>query len=98
MLNRLGGNGLYLFDEPEAALSPARQLTLLSVIHQLAQNRSQLLIATHSPILMAYPNAVIYLLDENGIRPIRYEDTEHYLITKRFLENPKRMLDVLLED
>lgn len=98
VLNRLGGNGLYLFDEPEAALSPARQLTLLAAIHQLVERDSQLLIATHSPILMAYPNAVIYLLDETGIRPVRYEDTEHYLITKRFLDNPGRMLEVLLTD
>ncbi len=98
VLNRLGGNGLYLFDEPEAALSPARQLTLLAAIHRLVENRSQLVIATHSPILLSYPNAVIYLLNGEGIQPVRYEDTEHYQIMKSFMDNPKRMLDVLLSD
>ena len=98
VLNRLGGNGLYLFDEPEAALSPARQLTLLAAVDQLVKANSQLLIATHSPILMAYPKAVIYLLDENGVTPVAYEDTEHYQIMRSFLQNPQRMLDVLLRD
>ena len=98
VLNRLGGGGLYLFDEPEAALSPARQLTLLAAIDQLVRADSQLIIATHSPILMAYPNAAIYLLDESGVREIAYEETEHYQITKSFLDNPARMLHVLLEE
>lgn len=97
-LNRLGGNGLYLFDEPEAALSPTRQLSLLSIMHQLVQADSQFIIATHSPILMAYPDAAIYLLDENGINPIAYTDTEHYQVTKSFMANPKRMLDVLFKE
>lgn len=98
VLNRLSGYGLYLFDEPESALSPARQLTLLTVIHELVKKDSQLIIATHSPILMAYPNAVIYLLDEKGITSIPYEETEHYQVTKSFIDCPKRMLDVLLDD
>ncbi|MEG1523667.1 MAG: AAA family ATPase [Clostridia bacterium] len=98
VLNRLGGNGLYILDEPEAALSPSRQLALLTAIHRMVNARSQLLIATHSPILSAYPNAIIYQLDETGIAPIRYEDTEQYRITRAFLDNPKRMLSMLMED
>ena len=98
VLNRLGGNGLYLFDEPEAALSPSRQLALLCAVHQLAKMNSQLLIATHSPILMAYPAAKIYLLDEEGIAPISYEDTEHYQVTRSFLQNPSHMLKTLFDE
>lgn len=97
-LNRFGGNGLYLLDEPEAALSPQNQLTLLSRIHQLVGLNSQFIIATHSPMLMAYPGAVIESISETGIIPIDYEQTDHYKITKSFLENPKRMLRYLLED
>ncbi|NCB31451.1 MAG: ATP-binding cassette domain-containing protein [Clostridia bacterium] len=98
VLNRLGGRGLYIFDEPEAALSPSRQMTLLCALHRLAENRSQILIATHSPILMAYPGATIYQLGEAGIAPVAYEDTEHYRITRSFLQNPRHMLDILLAD
>ena len=95
MQNRFGGHGLYLLDEPEAALSPARQLTLLGQMHLLVEEDSQFIVATHSPILMAYPGARIYLLDEAGIRPVRYEETEHYQLTRRFLEDPDRMLRYL---
>jgi predicted ATPase len=95
--HRFGGRGLYLLDEPEAALSPQRQLAVLSRIHDLIEDASQFLIATHSPILMAYPDAWIYECGPEGIRQVAYEDTEHYEVTKRFLEHPKRMLDVLLK-
>lgn len=98
VLNRLGGKGLYIFDEPEAALSPSRQLALLCAMHQLVQKGSQLLIATHSPILMAYPQALIYQLDEQGIARAAYEDTEHYQITHSFLKDPARMLEALFAD
>lgn len=94
--NRLGGDGFYLFDEPEAALSPSRQLSVLSLLGQLVRQGSQFLIATHSPILMAFPQAQILLLDEGGIRPVAYEETEHYQITRAFLQNPQRMLRELL--
>jgi predicted ATPase len=97
VLNRFGGKGLYLLDEPEAALSPARQLTLIAQISQLIKNDSQFLIATHSPILMAYPDAEILLLDETGVHSIAYEETEHYQITKEFLNHPERMLRELLD-
>ena len=94
--HRFGGRGLYILDEPEAALSPQRQLAVLSRIHDLIEDSSQFLIATHSPILMAYPDSLIYECGPEGIRQVAYEDTEHYAVTKSFLENPKRMLDVLL--
>lgn len=89
--HRFGGQGLYILDEPEAALSPKRQLSLLSIIHDLVEERaSQFVVATHSPILMAYPNALIYRLGANGIERVAYEDTEHYSITRDFLNSPER--------
>jgi predicted ATPase len=96
LLNRFGGKGFYILDEPEAALSPQRQLAVLSRIHQLVVDDSQFLIATHSPILMAYPNATIYSCSADGIRKVDYYETEHYQVTHDFLANPKRMLDVLM--
>ncbi len=88
VLNRFGGDGLYILDEPEAALSPQRQLALLARMHVLVeQQRSQFVIATHSPILMAYPGALIYLLSPDGLTPTAYEDTEHFTITRDFLAN-----------
>jgi len=98
MLNRFGGNGLYILDEPEAALSPTRQLAVLRRIHQLVEDHSQFIVATHSPILMAYPGAKIYLLDATGFTEVRYEDTEHYAVTKDFLNNPERTLERLFTD
>lgn len=95
--SRFWGQGLYLLDEPEAALSPARQLTLLAEIHRLVQKGSQFLIATHSPILMAYPQGQILLLGQGPIHPVEYRETEHYQITKNFLDDPQRMLRVLFE-
>ena len=95
--NRLGGNGLYLFDEPEAALSPMRQLTLLAEIDRLVKANSQLIIATHSPILMAYPGAQILELSAEGIRAVDWRETEHYQVTKRFLDDPERMMKYLLD-
>lgn len=96
LLNRFRGNGLYFLDEPEAALSPKRQLSVLTRMHDLVQAKSQFLIATHSPILMAYPDAYIYSFSQDGIKRTAYEETEHYSVTHAFLSNPKRMLAVLL--
>jgi len=96
-IDRFGGDGLYLLDEPESALSPTRQLTALCRMRQLIKKDSQFIIATHSPILMAYPGALIYQIDQSGIYPIKYEDTEHYYITKSFLNNPAPMLDELFK-
>jgi predicted ATPase len=89
--------GLYFLDEPEAALSPQRQLEFLVLLHQIVQQDSQLVIATHSPIIMSYPSAKIYQFIETGIQPILYKETEHYRVTKSFLESPERMLRHLLE-
>jgi len=96
LLNRFRGKGLYFLDEPEAALSPTRQLSVLTRMHDLVQEKSQFVIATHSPILMAYPNAHIYSFSQEGMERIAYEETEHYRVTRNFLSNPKRMLEVLL--
>jgi predicted ATPase len=95
---KLRGNGLYIFDEPEAALSPTRQMAALAAIHELVEKNSQFIIATHSPILLAYPNAKILLLDENGVSEVAYEDTEHYVVTKSFLSNYKNMLEILFDE
>ena len=96
--NRFGGNGLYLLDEPEAALSPSRILTLIAEVHELVQQNSQFLIATHSPMLMAYPYAKLLEFSEAGIQEVSYKDTEHYQLTRRFLEQPERYLSYLLEE
>lgn len=93
---RLQGGGVYLFDEPEAALSPQRQLSVLTLMHRLVHHRSQLIIATHSPILLAYPNSRIYQFTGEGIAEVQYTETEHYQITKDFLNRHERMLEILL--
>ncbi|MHB1485735.1 MAG: AAA family ATPase [Saccharofermentanales bacterium] len=97
VLNRFGGNGLYILDEPEAALSPSRQFTLLAQINKLVKTSSQFIIATHSPILLAYPDAEIYVLKEDRIELTPYDETEHYLLTRQFLDNPQRMIKYLFE-
>ncbi len=96
--NRFGGNGLYILDEPEAALSPMRLLTLMAEINSLVNKNSQFIIATHSPILMAMPNSEIFEFSKNGIKEVSYNETEHFKITKSFLDNPERMLKYLLEN
>ena len=93
--SRFRGDGLYILDEPEAALSPQRQLSVLSRIHDLVTEGAQFIMATHSPILMAYPAASILHLSTEGIESIAYEDTEHYQVTRSFLDDPGRMLKVL---
>lgn len=95
--HRFKEKGIYLLDEPEAALSPARQLSLLRIIKELSDS-SQFIIATHSPILLGYPDAQIINFDSNPISQIAYEDTDHYQITRRFLEDRQRVLRHLFED
>ena len=95
--HRFGGDGLYILDEPEAALSPMKLLTLMAEIHSLTQRRSQFIIATHSPMLMAFPGAEILELSDGGIQTRCYRETEHYQITKQFLNDPDRILRYLLE-
>jgi predicted ATPase len=94
---RFGGQGLYILDEPEAALSPQRQLAVLARIHELVKKNSQFVIATHSPIIMAYPDAWIYSLSADGVERVDYYETEHYLVLHDFMVNPRRTLDILLD-
>jgi predicted ATPase len=97
--NRFGRNGLYILDEPEAALSPQRQLALLSAIHALvSQGDSQFIIATHSPIVLAYPDAAIHMLTNAGLEQVKYEETEHYALTRDFLNNRERYLTRLFKE
>lgn len=96
--NRFRENGLYILDEPEAALSPKRQMQFLAVMHDYIKRGGQFIIATHSPIIMAYPDARIYKLSQDGIGDVPYQETEHYLVTRGFLSSPKRSLEILLAD
>lgn len=98
LANKLRGNGLYLFDEPEAALSPTRQMAALATIHRLVEAGSQFIIATHSPILLAYPRSRIIQFDGSGLNEVRYEDTEHFSITRHFLNHHEDMLKTLMSD
>jgi predicted ATPase len=99
MSTRFVGRGLYLLDEPEAALSPTRQLAFLAALHRLATiRRSQFVIATHSPILMAYPDADMHLLSEDGIRRVKYEKTEHFQLYRDFLNDRESYFKFLFED
>jgi len=95
LFNRFVGEGFHVLDEPESALSPQRQLSVLTRMHDLVQHNSQFIIATHSPILMSHPNATIYNLTSKGIEQIDYYQTEHYQVTRDFLVSPQRMLDRL---
>ena len=90
--------GIYVLDEPEAALSPQRQLAFLKIIHDLVTpGHAQFLIATHSPILLSYPGATIFSLDGDSIEPIAYQDTEHFQLTRDFLNAPECYLRHLFE-
>lgn len=82
--------GIYILDEPEAALSPTRLMTFMSIINQLeCSEKAQFLIATHSPMLLCYPGADIFSFTDDGLEKVRYEETEHYQLTRSFLENPE---------
>jgi predicted ATPase len=93
---RFVGQGLYLLDEPEAPLSPSRQLSLLVLIKTMVEQKGQFIIATHSPILMAYPGATILSFDAGQVQEVSYDTLEHVLITKTFLQNPDAYLRHLL--
>ena len=95
-MNRFIGHGFYILDEPEAALSPSRQMSLMIRMHELAEKGCQFIIATHSPILLAYPDALVYELSDDGITEISYEMTECFQVFKSFMQNPERMLKHLL--
>ena len=90
------GKGMYILDEPEAALSPMRLLTLMAEMNDLVKEGSQFIIATHSPILMSFPGASVLEFSQSGIKSVDYKETEHYQITKMFLDNPEKMLHYLL--
>ena len=96
-MNKFRGNGLYILDEPEAALSPTRQMAMISRIHDLVCQQSQFIIATHSPILIGYPNAIIFQISNNSLEVIDYEKTENYIVMKEFINNRNKMLKILLE-
>jgi predicted ATPase len=96
--NRFRPNGLYILDEPEAALSPQRQLSALVVMRRLIEAGCQFVMATHSAILMAYPGALIYRLDGAGMAPVAYEETEHFTVTRGFLLNRESFLKELMRD
>lgn len=91
-------NGLYLLDEPEAALSPQRQLTLLTQIYKCANDGAQFIIATHSPILLGIPNAQIFCFDNGKIHTCTYEETDSYKITEMFINNRQSLLQKLLDE
>lgn len=97
MKNRFGNNGLYILDEPEAALSPNRQMSILTLIHDLVKQGSQFIISTHSPILLAYPNSIIYEITTDGLEKTAYENTSTFKTSQRFINNYEGMLDILLE-
>ena len=99
LFNNQFESGIYILDEPEAALSPARILAFMSVIHELDRSgRAQFIIATHSPMLICYPGATIYQFDEDGVRETGYQDTEHFQLTKSFLDNPALYLRHLMKN
>jgi predicted ATPase len=97
-MNRFSGNGLYILDEPEAALSPNRQMAMLVRMHELIGQQAQFIIATHSPIVMAYPSCIIYELTKDGIHKRAYTETQNYMISKQFLNNHTGMLRTLLNE
>lgn len=97
LFNNQFESGIYILDEPEAALSPSRILAFMTVINELDKGgRAQFLIATHSPMLICYPGATIYQFDENGVHETSYEETEHFYLTKSFLDNPALYLRHLM--
>ena len=94
--NRFGGQGLYILDEPEAALSPGGIIRLMQNMDELVRNDSQFIIATHSPMLLAFPDAEVYRIGEDGVDSVRFQDTDHYRTTVRFLQNPESAIEDIL--
>ena len=94
--NRFFSNGLYILDEPEAALSPAGIIRLIRNMDRLARQNCQFIIATHSPMLLCFPDAEVYQITEKGIDSVRFQDTDHYRTTVRFLQNPESAIEDIL--
>lgn len=88
---RFSGNGLYILDEPEAALSPTGLMSMMITMNELLKKNSQFIISTHSPMLMTFPDSAIYELAHDEIRSVTYKETEHYAVTKQFLDCPEKM-------
>ncbi|MFD1849456.1 AAA family ATPase [Oceanobacillus bengalensis] len=97
-IEKFRGNGLYILDEPEAALSPLRQMSLLARINELVQEGSQFIISTHSPIVMAYPEGKIIELTEHGMYDTTLEKTGHYQVMKQFFQDKERLLHHLFQE
>ena len=95
--NRFSGKGLYILDEPEAALSPMRIMRLMWHMRRLVDDESQFIVSTHSPMIMALPGADVIQIDDDGLSHVDYRDTEHYQVMRRFLEDPERMLGYLFD-
>lgn len=96
--NRFSRDGIYLLDEPEAALSPSRQMAFLAILKELERQNCQVIMATHSPLLMAYPGAMLLEISEDGLRPTTLEQTSHYLILREFFKNPVRFMSKLFDN
>ena len=94
--NRFGGQGLYILDEPEAALSPRGLIRLMQRMDELVRQDSQFIIATHSPMLLCFPDTEVYQITEKGIDSVRFQDTDHYRTTVRFLQNPESAVEEIL--
>lgn len=94
--NRFFGKGLYILDEPEAALSPMGLMKLISNIDYLVKHDSQFIISTHSPILTAFPDSDVYEITDKSLSLTPFNKTQHYELTRRFLENPEKMLKYLI--
>lgn len=94
--NRFGGHGLYILDEPEAALSPTGVIRLMQNMDELVNNDSQFIIATHSPMLLTFPDAEIYQIQDDGIFSVPFKETNHYRTTVRFLQNPESAINDIL--
>ena len=98
MENRFTGEGLYILDEPEAALSPMRLMRMMYIMHELIEKESQFIISTHSPLLMMFPGADIYQFTQDGMERVRYQDTEPYQVTRMFMDDPDRMFHYLFAE
>lgn len=94
---RFFGNGIYLLDEPEAALSPMKILELMCYMKKLVDKNSQFIISTHSPLLMAFPGADVFQLSSSGVEPVRYSETEHFKLIRRFMSDPDSVIEGVLD-
>ena len=91
--------GIFIFDEPESALSPARQIELLKLLHRMeVSGHCQVIMATHAPMLMAYPNATLLRLTKYGLEPVSLRDTDHYKVMREFCDDPRGFVEAAIEE